>query len=141
MLPGSILLDVVTPDRKLVAEAVDEVILPGTLGYLGVLPGHAPLLTALGIGELFYRQGTARRYLSLAWGFAEILPERVSVLAEIAERAEDIDRDRAQRARERALGRLQGRDPETDFNRAQVALEKAIVRLQVSGRSGARAAE
>jgi F-type H+-transporting ATPase subunit epsilon len=141
MLPASIHLDVVTPDRKLVAEAVDEVILPGVLGSLGVLPGHAPLLTALGIGELAYRRGAERRYLSLAWGFVEVLAGRVTVLAEIAERAEEIDRDRAQRARERAIGRLRGRDTETDFRRAQVSLEKALIRLQVSGRAGPRASE
>ena len=131
-LPGSIHLEVVTPERRLVSEVVDEVILPGSEGSLGVLPGHTPLLTALGVGELIYRRGGDRRYVAIAWGFAEVLPERVSVLAEIAERAEGIDRERAAAARDRALKRLRERASETDFVRAQVALQKAIIRLQVS---------
>src|SRR5437899_7583737 len=116
MMPADALfLEVVTPERRIVAEMVDETILPGSEGYLGVRPGHAPLLSALGIGELTYRRGTGRRHLALTWGFVEVLPDRVSVLAEIAERAEEIDRGRAERARDRALARLQGRDGETDF--------------------------
>jgi F-type H+-transporting ATPase subunit epsilon len=125
-------LEVVTPERRLMSEVVDEVVLPGSEGYLGVLPGHTPLLTSLGIGLIMYRRGSVRRQLAIAWGFAEVLPDRVSVLAEIAERAEEIDRDRAQKARDRALGRLRGRAPDTDFKRAQVALQKALVRIQVS---------
>ena len=136
MLPDALFLEVVTPDRRIVSEMVDEMVLPGSEGYLGVRPGHAPLLSALGIGELMYRRGSVRRYLVLAWGFAEVLPDRVSVLAEIAERSEEIDRERATRARERALGRLKGGDGEVDFKRAQVSLEKALIRLQVAGRSG-----
>ncbi len=131
-LPESIHLEVVTPERRLVSEVVDEVILPGSEGSLGVLPGHTPLLTTLGIGELVYRRGGDRRYVAIAWGFAEVLPERVSVLAEIAERAEGIDRERAAAARDRALRRLRERAAETDFVRAQAALQKAIIRLQVS---------
>ncbi len=129
-------LEVVTPDKKVVAEIVDEVVLPGSQGYLGVLPGHAPLLTDLGVGELTFRRGGTRHYVALAWGFAEILPERVTVLAEIAERAEEIDRDRAGKARDRAIDRLKSRDVDVDFNRAQVALERSLVRLQVSARVG-----
>jgi len=131
-LPESIHLEVVTPERRLVSEVVDEVILPGSEGSLGVLPGHTPLLTMLGIGELVYRRGGDRRYVAIAWGFAEVLPERVSILAEIAERAEGIDRERAAAARDRALRRLRERAAETDFVRAQAALQKAIIRLQVS---------
>jgi F-type H+-transporting ATPase subunit epsilon len=129
---GSIHLEIVTPARRVVSEMIDEVILPGSEGYLGVLPGHTPLLVRLGVGQVTYRRGGARRHLAVASGFAEVLADRVSVLAEIAERAEEIDRDRAQRARDRALGRLRGRDGETDFKRAQVALQKALIRLQVS---------
>jgi F-type H+-transporting ATPase subunit epsilon len=136
MLPDGLQLEIVTPEKRLVSEVVDEVVLPGSEGYLGVLPGHAPLLTGLAIGELVYRRGNVRHYLSIASGFAEVLPARVSVLAEIAERAEEIDRTRAEKARDRALGRLRGRDPETDFKRAQVALEKALVRIQVAGKGG-----
>src|SRR6059036_266795 len=131
-LPESIHLEVVTPERRLVSEVVDEVILPGSEGSLGVLPGHTPLLTTLGIGELVYRRGGDRRYVAIAWGFAEVLPERVSILAEIAERAEGIDRERAARARDRALKRLRERTADTDFKRAQIALQKSIIRLQVS---------
>jgi len=131
-LPESIHLEIVTPERRLVSEVVDEVILPGSEGSLGVRPGHTPLLTTLGIGELVYRRGGDKRYLAIAWGFAEVLPDRVSVLAEIAERAEGIDRGRAAAARDRARKRLQARTSETDFKRAQIALQKALIRLQVS---------
>jgi F-type H+-transporting ATPase subunit epsilon len=131
-LPDSIQLEVVTPDRRLVSEVVDEVVLPGSEGSLGVRPGHTPLLTALGIGELMYRRGGDKRHLAIVWGFAEVLPDRVSVLAEIAERAEGIDRERASAARDRALKRLRDRTSETNFERAQIALQKALIRLQVS---------
>jgi F-type H+-transporting ATPase subunit epsilon len=132
MLPEAINLDIVTPEKRLVSLAVDEVVLPGTEGSMGVLPGHAPLLTGLDVGELMYRRGQVRHYLAVARGFAEVLGDRVTVLAEIAERAEEIDRARAERARDRALGRLRSRDTETDFKRAQVALEKAVIRIQVA---------
>src|SRR6266446_3834651 len=100
-LPESIHLEVVTPDKRVVSEVVDAVVLPGTEGSLGVLPGHTPLLTTLGIGELTYSRGGARRFVAIAWGFAEVLPDRVSVLAEIAERAFL----RRSRVRARAPGR------------------------------------
>ena len=131
-LPTSIHLEVVTPDKRVVSEVVDEVVLPGSQGSLGVRPGHTPLLTTLGIGELVYRRGAEKRYVAIAWGFAEVLPERVNVLAEVAEKAEGIDRERAARARDRALKRLRERPQDTDFARAQVALQKAIIRIQVS---------
>src|SRR5262245_14712943 len=130
--PESLHLEIVTPEGRLVSEIVDEVILPGSEGSLGARPGHTPLLTSLGIGLLIYRRGTDSSLLAIAWGFAEVLPDRVSVLAEIGERAEDIDRERATAARERALKRLRERAAETDFNRAQVALQKSLIRLQVS---------
>jgi F-type H+-transporting ATPase subunit epsilon len=103
---------------------------------MGVLPGHTPLLTTLGIGELMYRRGTTRHHVAIAWGFAEVLPDRVSVLAEIAERADGVDRDRAMKARDRALARLRGRSPDTDFERAQTALQKAIIRIQIASGVG-----
>src|SRR3989442_13660717 len=112
-LPESIHLEVVTPERRLVSEDVDEVILPGSESSLGVLPGHTPLLTMLGIGELVYRRGGDRRYVAIAWGFAEVLPERVSILAEIAERAEAIDREGAARAPACALRPRRQRAPPT----------------------------
>ena len=136
MLPKSLHLDIVTPERRLVTEVVDEVVLPGSQGYLGVLPGHTPLLTDLGIGEVTYRRGTTRRHLAIAWGFAEVLPDRVSILAEIAERAGEIDRERASRARDRALRLLRGREPDTDFAQAQIALQKSLIRLQVAQHIG-----
>jgi F-type H+-transporting ATPase subunit epsilon len=132
MLPESLNLEIVTPEKRLVSTTVDEVVMPGSEGSLGVLPGHAPLLTGLSVGVLSYRKASARHYLAIAWGFAEVLPDKVSVLAEIAERGEDIDRERAERARDRALERLKSQDPDVDFKRAQVALEKAVIRLQAS---------
>jgi F-type H+-transporting ATPase subunit epsilon len=135
-LPESIRLEIVTPEQRLANEVVDEVVLPGSEGSLGVLPGHTPLLTTLGIGELMYRRGTTKHRVAIAWGFAEVLPDRVSVLAEIAESAEGIDRDRAMQARDRAVARLRGRSPDTDFERAQTALQKAIIRIQIGAGVG-----
>jgi F-type H+-transporting ATPase subunit epsilon len=135
MLPEAIDLDIVTPEKRLVSLAVDEVVLPGTEGSMGVRPGHAPLLTGLEVGELMYRKGQEKRFVSVAGGFAEVLPRRVTILATIAERAEDIDRDRAERAKGRALERLEKKDPDTDIKRAQVALEKAVIRIEVAGKA------
>lgn len=137
MLPEKIQLDIVTPERAVLSEAVDELILPGTEGYLGVRPGHAPLLTTLKLGSIMIRKGNDRQYLAVSWGFVEVLPERVSILAETAERAEEIDVDRAVRAKERAEQRLKSPDPDVDFQRAQVALEKALIRIQVASKAGA----
>lgn len=129
-------LEVATPTRLVVAAAVDEVVAPGSEGYFGVLPGHAPFLTTLGIGELAYRQGTVEQHLALAGGFAEVRDDRVIVLADTAERPEEIDRERAQRARERAEQRLAGRGPdEIDYARAAAALARAHTRLQVAARA------
>ena len=99
-------LDIVTPDRLLVREAASEVTIPGRSGYLGVLPGHAPLLTELGVGEIAYRNPSGVQHLAVAWGFAEVLPNKVTILAERAERPAEIDVARAQRAKERAQQRL-----------------------------------
>lgn len=140
MLPESLTLEVVTPERQLVRQTVSEVQLPGRAGYLGILPGHAPLITELGIGELSYRAGQDTRFATVIQGFAEVLPDRVIVLAEIAERAEEIDVARARAARERAEKRLAATDGDTDWDRAAVALERALVRLQVAAKSGATAA-
>ena len=137
MLPEKIQLEIVTPERSVLSEAVDELILPGTRGYLGVRPGHAPLLTTLKVGTILIRKGREPKVLAVSWGFAEVLPERVSILAETAERAEEIDLDRALRSRERAEKRLKSPDPDVDFQRAQVALEKALIRIQVASKAGA----
>lgn len=126
-------LEVATPARLVVAETVDEVVIPGSQGYFGVLPGHAPLLATLGVGELTYRQGTAQFHLALTGGFAEVRNDKVIVLAENAERPDEIDRDRALRAKERAEHRLTGREGDIDFARAQAALARSLIRLQVAG--------
>jgi F-type H+-transporting ATPase subunit epsilon len=136
-LPTHIDLQIVTPDRGLVHEKVDEVHIPGIGGYFGVLPGHTPLLASLEVGELWYRQGQEKTYLAIAYGFAEVLPDRVTILAKVAERAEDIDVQRAEAAMKRAEDRLTPAAPQTevDYDRARVALMKALARLQVSGRA------
>jgi F-type H+-transporting ATPase subunit epsilon len=134
-LPTSLRLDIVTPDHSVVVDHVDEVQIPGTEGYLGVLPGHTPLLTTLQVGELWYRKGSEKFYLSIAFGFAEILPDRVTVLAQVAERAEEIDIDRAEQARRRAEERLARPALEMDFERARIALMKSLIRLQVASRT------
>ena len=132
-LPTSIQLHIVTPDRSLVVEQVDEVEIPGSEGYFGVLPGHTPMLASLSVGELWYRKGQEKTHLAIAFGFAEVLPDRVTVLALVAEHAEEIDAERAELARQRAEARLQQlRD--VDYDRPRASLEKAVARLQVSSR-------
>jgi F-type H+-transporting ATPase subunit epsilon len=129
-------LEVATPSRLVVSESVDEVVVPGIEGYFGVLPGHAPLLSTLGIGELTYRSGRDEHYLAVAGGFAEVRNDKVIVLADSAERPEEIDRERAARARERAERRLGGRSQEEiDYTRCAAALARALTRLQVSSRA------
>jgi F-type H+-transporting ATPase subunit epsilon len=142
-LPTHIDLQIVTPDRLIVQERVDEVEIPGSEGYFGVLPGHTPLLASLAVGELWYRKGQEKSYLSLAFGFAEVLPDRVTILARLAERAEDIDVERAEEARRRAEQRLSQSASDFDYERARVALTKSLMRLQVSARvpGGARVGE
>ncbi len=141
MLPEFLQLEVVTPERQLIAESVNDVQLPGLNGYLGILPGHAPLITELGVGELSYRKGKDTFYATVIHGFAEVLPDRVIVLAERAERAEDIDVRRAQAARERAEKRLGQREAaEVEWDRATFALQRALIRLQVAAKGGSVAA-
>jgi F-type H+-transporting ATPase subunit epsilon len=141
-LPTSIELNIVTPDRGIVRERVDEVEIPGAEGYFGVLPGHTPMLAELAVGELWYRQGQEKTYLAIAYGFAEVLPDRVTVLAQIAERADEIDPTRAEEAKKRAEARLQAAARDVDYDRARAALQKSLARLRVvsqmplSGRVG-----
>src|ERR687895_1149892 len=120
-LPTHIDLQIVTPERLVVQEQVDEVQIPGSEGYFGVLPGHTPLLAALAVGELWYRKGHEKTYLSIAFGFAEVLPDRVTILARLAERAEDVDVERAEAARQRAEERL-AQKTDVDYERARAAL-------------------
>jgi F-type H+-transporting ATPase subunit epsilon len=132
-LPTSLELQIVTPDKLLVREQVDEVEIPGTEGYFGVLPGHTPMLASLSVGEMWYRKGQEKAYLSLAYGFCEVLPDRVTILAQLAERAEDIDVARAEEAKRRAERRL-AQQEDVDYERARTALMKSLARLQVSSR-------
>ena len=137
-IPTKILLEIVTPDRALVREEADELQLPGSEGYLGVLPGHTPLLTSLKVGELWYRVGAEKHYFAIAGGFVEILPDRVVVLAQIAESAHEIDIARAEAAKRRAEERLGRPSAELDFERARVAMMKSLIRLQVATRARTR---
>ena len=133
-IPKSIRLEFVTPERPLAAEEVDEVVLPGEDGDFGVLPGHAPLLAALRIGMMWYRKGSEKHYAFLNGGFAEVVPERVSVLAQIAERAEDIDEARAEAAKRRAEERLAKAAAinDADYEAARLSAMRAIARLQIA---------
>lgn len=137
--PKYLQLKFVTPERAIAHEDVDEVELPGEEGYIGVLPGHAPLLAALRIGELWYRKGQEKTYAFVDGGFAEVLPDRVSILAQVAERADALDLQRAEAAKRRAEEELaKPHVAEADFERARIALLRAMTRLQVSRRSRPR---
>ncbi len=131
-LPTKLTLEIVTPDRAIVHEDVDEVEIPGAEGYFGVLPGHTPMLAVLKVGQLWYRRGQEKSYLSIAFGFAEVLPEHVTVLAQVAERAEEIDVARAEAARRRAEERLAKAGGDLDFARARVALMKSLSRIDIA---------
>jgi F-type H+-transporting ATPase subunit epsilon len=134
MLPESIELIVVTPERQVLRETVVEVTIPGLDGELGILPGHAPLITELGVGEMRYRKTTSSQPILLAilGGFAEVLPDRVTILAETAERAEEIDVARAEAAKARAEKRLASHDANVDWDRATISLQRAVIRIQVA---------
>ena len=125
-------LEIVTPDRLLVHEHVESVEIPGKAGYIGVLPGHAPLITELTIGEISYKQKSTTEHLSVAWGFAEVLPEKVTILAQTAERAQDIDVKRAEEAKVRAEAILQKGAPDLDYQATLDAIKRAEVRLKVA---------
>lgn len=129
-------LEIVAPDKQLLREAVDGVQIPGKSGELGVLPGHAPLITELTIGEISYRQGANTHYIAVAWGFAEVLPNKVTILADTAERAEEIDVKRAQEAKARADELLREAPADLNFDAALYAQRRAEVRLQVAARVG-----
>jgi F-type H+-transporting ATPase subunit epsilon len=137
-LPAKLQLQIVSADRSLVNEAVDEVEIPGADGYFGVLPGHTPLLAVLGAGELWYRQGQEKHFMVIAFGFAEVQPERVTILAEIAERADEIDLVRAEAAKKRAEERLARPTVDMDAERARISLLKSLIRLQVATRARIR---
>jgi F-type H+-transporting ATPase subunit epsilon len=125
-------LEIVTPEKRVVDTAAEEVQIPGKNGYLGVLPGHAPLITELAVGEITYRENATEQKLAVAWGFAEVLPNKVTILAETAERPSEIDVERARKAKERAEQRLTSGDTNVDVERALDALHRAEARLDVA---------
>jgi F-type H+-transporting ATPase subunit epsilon len=125
-------LEIVTPSRLLVKDAAEEAQIPGVGGYLGILPGHAPLITELAVGVLTYKASGATHTLSVAWGFMEVLPDKVTILAEAAERPQEIDVERAQKAKDRAEQRLKSNDLQVDYTRAEDALQRADTRLNVA---------
>jgi len=137
-LPTKLQLQIVSADRSLLNETVDEVVIPGFDGYFGVLPGHTPMLAVLQVGELWYRQGQEKHYLLIAFGFAEVLPDRVTILAQTAEKAEEIDPARAEAAKKRAEERVARPMVDIDAERARIALLKALIRLQVASRARIR---
>jgi len=131
-------LEIVTPEKKVVETAAEEVQIPGKGGYLGILPGHAPLITELAVGEITYRDGSSsganEQRLAVAWGFAEVLPDKVTILAETAERPSEIDVARASKAKDRAEQRLASGDTTVDVDRALDALHRAETRLDVAAK-------
>jgi F-type H+-transporting ATPase subunit epsilon len=131
----TIQLEIVTPERLVVNDAAEEITIPGKTGYLGVLAGHAPLITELAVGEIAYRTGSQTKRLAVAWGFAEVLGDKVTILAETAEKAEEIDVTRAQAAKQRAEEDLR-KAGAAGSPEAQAALERANTRLDVAGKSG-----
>jgi len=128
-LPEKLDLRIATPERQLFSGKVDKVTVPSTRGYLGILPGHAPLLAELGIGNISYVVGDSEGFITCTWGFVEVLPDRVIVLAQDAQMAHEIDAARAEQAKARAEKRLASKNPDTDFLRAQLALLRATARL------------
>ena len=138
-IPTKLTLEIVTPDRALVKEQVDEVVVPAAEGSMGILPGHTPLLATLQVGEVTYRQGREVTHLHVAFGFVEVLPDHVAVLAHVAERAEEIDVARAEAAKRRAEELLTKSGDVMDFERARIAMMKSLIRLQVASRARTRA--
>ena len=131
-MPDTFKLEIVTPEKKVVDTAAEEVQIPGKGGYLGVLPGHAPLITELAVGQISYCENSQEFRLAVAWGFAEVLPDKVTILAESAERPSEIDVERARKAQERAEQKLTSGDTTVDVERALDALHRAETRLEVA---------
>jgi F-type H+-transporting ATPase subunit epsilon len=132
--------EIVTPDKMVLKDVAEQMQIPAKNWYIVVLPGHAPLITELAIGEISYTAHGATHYLAVAWGFAEVLPNKVTILAESAEKPEDIDLGRAQEAKKRAEERLHADGPELDYERALNAVKRADVRLQVASRTATASA-
>jgi F-type H+-transporting ATPase subunit epsilon len=125
-------LEIVTPEKMVVRDVAEEMQIPGKNGYLGVLPGHAPLITELSVGEITYRNANITHHLSVAWGFAEVLPDKVTILAETAERAEEVDVNRAQAAKKRAESNIPKCTSEEEFKKVSGDLKRAETRLEVA---------
>lgn len=134
-LPTSLTLNIVTPDQSF-AHDVDEVSLPGAEGDFGVLPGHTPFFTALRTGQMWYRKGTGKHYLAVSVGFVEVLPAKVTVIAQVAERAEDLNQARAEAGMTRAEEMMGPTAHEMDFERARLALLKTLQQMQAESRRG-----
>jgi len=126
-------IEILTPSRLLLQDQVDELNVPGAEGYLGILPGHTALLTTLGQGVLMYRKGEQRQYMAVFGGYMEVNNDKVTILADVAERASEIDLPRAETARDRAEEHLRRRDIDIDYERAQAALMRSLIRLQAAG--------
>ena len=131
-MPDTFQLEIVTPEKMVVRDQAEEMQIPGKNGYLGILPGHAPLITELAVGEITYIKGGYTQRLSVAWGFAEVLPDKVTILAETAERADEIDARRAQEAKQRAESNLSKCNTEEEFDRTAGDLKRAETRLEVA---------
>jgi F-type H+-transporting ATPase subunit epsilon len=127
--------EIVTPEKMVVKDVAEEMQIPGKNGYLGILPGHAPLITELAVGEISYRKSGQTYYLAVAWGFAEVLPDKVTILAETAERPQEIDVKRAEESMRRAEEALKNGKTEADFTHAEDSLKRAETRLEVAGKS------
>jgi F-type H+-transporting ATPase subunit epsilon len=134
-MAGKLLLEVVTPEKLLLSQEVDELIAPGSEGEFGVLPGHCHFLSTLRIGELRYRTGDQTHYMSVLWGYAEVTPTKVTIMAEVAEKAEDIDVDRARAAVEKAEQRLSAGGLPSALKEAEISLEKARLRKKIADRA------
>ncbi len=135
-MPGTFLLEVVTPEKLLLSQQVEEVIAPGSEGEFGVLPGHCHFLSTLRIGELRYRVDRDTHSMAVLWGFAEVTPTKVTIMAEVAEKAEDIDIERATAKVEEAERRLQAGGLPSEVKEAQISLEKARLRKKIAERAG-----
>lgn len=135
-MSNALAFEIVTPERKILTAEVSELVIPGIEGYFGVLPGHAPLLTKLGVGEISYKDSAGTHYLAAADGFVEVLPDRVTVLAQLCEQAREIDIERAREARRRAEESLKqaGKLSDQDLLMIEASLKKALTRLNVAGR-------
>jgi F-type H+-transporting ATPase subunit epsilon len=134
-LPSQISVEIVTPERQYFCGEVDAVTVPGREGYMGILPGHAPLLSELKIGVITIRRNGREEHFFCSWGFVEVLTDRVSILAEAAEKPEEIDPTQVRADKEEAEGLLRSRDNETDFQEALERWEKAVARLQITNSS------